>query len=126
MGNTSEKKNALVLTDGKGNWYAVPTEILEQHKVTGDRKAEIERLFGDTASGFSFEALDPRTAMAADPTEAMRPQEAASWAHEASYRNAARTELAQANTASLATSTTQMFGLVTALSANILGALKKE
>jgi class 3 adenylate cyclase len=70
MGNASDQREALVLTDGKGNWYAIPAEIVEKHKVTGERKAKIEQLIGDGVTGYTF-------AFEARPTEVSKSVEAA-------------------------------------------------
>jgi len=64
----------LMLSDGEGNYYEIPREIVEQHKVSNERKAEIEAADEDDVSGFSFDAYYMREQIAASRQAEMREQ----------------------------------------------------
>ncbi len=52
-GSTAEKK-VLVLTGEAGELYAIPQDALEQYRVTGEQKAQLEEQLGDDVSGYSM------------------------------------------------------------------------
>jgi hypothetical protein len=62
MGEDTGKYNALVLTDQQGNYYAIPREVLESHRVTGEQKAQIEEAMGGDVEGFRWAANRSATA----------------------------------------------------------------
>jgi len=66
--NMTNPNEALVLNDGQGSLYAIPRQVLEQHRVMGDERAEIERLWGEGVSGFRMNApmVDPSISPKAD------------------------------------------------------------
>ena len=52
--NTGDTVEALVLTDQSGNYYAIPREIIERFRVTGEKQVQVEELLGQDVSGYRF------------------------------------------------------------------------
>lgn len=50
----SDEGDILVLTDEEGNMYAIPRQVVEQHRLTEAQKAEITSELGDDVSGYSM------------------------------------------------------------------------
>lgn len=48
---TNAQTGTLVLQDGAGDYFLVPQETLEQGRVPGEHKAEVERLVAEAAQG---------------------------------------------------------------------------
>ena len=51
MAPDENTRDVLVLNDREGNWFAIPREVVEQHRATGEQMAEIQKIFGDDVSG---------------------------------------------------------------------------
>jgi hypothetical protein len=55
MSNPANQTNeVLVLTGEGGEIYAIPREVVEQHRVTGSNKTEIETQLEDEVSGYTM------------------------------------------------------------------------
>ena len=52
--NTTNSKELLVLSDQEGNYFAIPRDVVEQHRVTGEQKEQIEQLMGSDVSGYGM------------------------------------------------------------------------
>ncbi len=52
--DTTRDNEMLVFNDPEGNYYAIPREMVERHKVTDEEKAELQNLMGDEVSGYSM------------------------------------------------------------------------
>ncbi len=50
-----DSDEVLMLADEDGNYYEIPREVVEQHKVSEERKAEIEAATRDEVSGYSYD-----------------------------------------------------------------------
>lgn len=50
----SDNDDMLVLTDDEGNMYAIPRQVVEQHRLSEAQKAEITSELGDDVSGYSM------------------------------------------------------------------------
>ncbi len=50
----SDQNEVLVLTDEAGNLYAIPRDVVEQHRLTGEQKAQFESQLGEDVSGYSM------------------------------------------------------------------------
>lgn len=50
--NRSDK--VLILTDEEGNMYAIPRDVVESHRVTGEEKAQLESQLGADVSGYNM------------------------------------------------------------------------
>jgi hypothetical protein len=44
----------LVLSDPDGNWYAIPRQTVERHRVTGELKEQVDQVLGQDVEGFSM------------------------------------------------------------------------
>ncbi|MFL5734410.1 MAG: pentapeptide MXKDX repeat protein [Chloroflexia bacterium] len=51
MASNEGSVDVLVLNDQEGNWYAIPRDVVEQHRATAAQKAEIHKILGDDVSG---------------------------------------------------------------------------
>jgi hypothetical protein len=51
---TSEANEVLVLTGEGGEIYAIPRDVVERHRLTGERKQAVERELGDDVTGYSM------------------------------------------------------------------------
>jgi hypothetical protein len=49
-----EGNEVLLLTTEDGEMYAIPRDVVERHRVTGERKAAIESELGEDVSGYSM------------------------------------------------------------------------
>ncbi len=47
----------LLISDSRGNWYAVPPEAIEGFRLNEEQRSAVEEALGDDVSGFSFGAL---------------------------------------------------------------------
>ena len=45
----------LVLTDNEGNYFAIPRDTLDQHRLTGEQKAKVEELVGGDVEGYTMD-----------------------------------------------------------------------
>lgn len=52
--DTTRDNEVLVFSDHEGNYYAIPREMVERHKVSDEQKAELQELVGDEVSGYSM------------------------------------------------------------------------
>ncbi len=64
----------LVLSDGEGTYYEIPREVVEQHRVSDERKAEIEAAAEDDVSGFGYDSYFIREQIVASRQAEMREQ----------------------------------------------------
>lgn len=62
----------LMLVDAEGNYYEIPREIVEKHRVSEERKAEIES--AEDVSGYSHDTYFIREQIAAYRQAEMREQ----------------------------------------------------
>jgi hypothetical protein len=51
---TTEANEVLVLTGEGGEIYAIPRDVVERHRLTGERKQAVERELGDDVTGYSM------------------------------------------------------------------------
>jgi hypothetical protein len=70
-GNTENTREALVLNDREGNWYAIPREVVETYRATGEQQAEIQKLFGDDVQGAAMALGQGAVSQSAMGQEAM-------------------------------------------------------
>ena len=54
--NSNQNKGVLVLSDGAGNYYAIPRDVVQAHRVTGEQRDQIEKALGDDVSGYGMMA----------------------------------------------------------------------
>ena len=54
--NSTQNKGVLVLSDGAGNYYAIPRNVVQEHLVTGEQRDQIEKALGDDVSGYGMMA----------------------------------------------------------------------
>ena len=64
----------LILSDGEGTYYEIPREVVEQHRVSAERKAEIEAAAEDDVSGYSYDSYFIREQIVASRQAEMREQ----------------------------------------------------
>src|SRR5688572_6936744 len=64
----------LVLSDGEGTYYEIPREIVEQHRVSDERKKEIEAAAEDDVSAYGYDTYFIREQMVASRQAEMREQ----------------------------------------------------
>jgi hypothetical protein len=64
----------LILSDGEGIYYEIPREVVEQHRVSDERKAEIEAAAGDDVSGYSYDSYFIKEHIVASRQAEMREQ----------------------------------------------------
>ena len=57
--NSTQNKAVLVLSDGAGNYYAIPRNVVEEHRVTGEQRDQIEKVLGDDVSGYGMMMAGP-------------------------------------------------------------------
>jgi hypothetical protein len=58
MESKAKETEVLVLSDGEGNFYAIPREMVERHKLSAEGKVMVEKLLGDDVSGYML--MEPR------------------------------------------------------------------
>ena len=63
----------LLLTDGEGTYFEIPREVVEQHRVSEERKAELEAAENDVA-GYGYDSYFIREQIVASRQSEMREQ----------------------------------------------------
>jgi hypothetical protein len=58
---TKDGVEVLVLSDRSGNLYAIPRRTLEEHRVSGNQRGQIEAILGSDVTGFAWRENAPQT-----------------------------------------------------------------
>ncbi len=76
---TDAEVEALVLQDDQGNYYAIPRQTLERHRLSEEQKAQLEKLTGSDVSGYMWKVhssfvFNADTPLTTPPHQAIPPE----------------------------------------------------
>lgn len=122
-------REVLILSDDSGNMYAIPRDVLVNHKLTGEQKAAVEKeLSKDDVEGFSQNQSAASGSLAASSNSANTMGAAAGAANNAAGASAASVDSftaaysnAAASSAAVSSSTGMLSGGFFNLNINLFG-----
>src|SRR5689334_6536277 len=103
----SDQSDVLVLSDEAGNMYAIPRQVVEQHMLTDQERAQIESQLDEDVSGYSMYQQVMNQYMASEHQAESR--QGAAEAHMARQATSANEE----STSSQATAGARLGGMMT-------------